>query len=199
MLSSGRSREGGRALPLFLNQTEDWETAPRYLRVWMTAPTPPPPSHSRFPPSHLFWRSGFATAVFLPSQCWYTRFGDLTAINKIGSTRRWARSWKNSIRWKSANHFWHFFDTVALDQWFKTLTTKGEIILPSLLVLLLNENEWHNSVLRQLTMISTDPCRHNLKTLFPFLVAKLHINIIMDDKKITIILFLFKNEQYFYI
>ena len=55
------------------------------------------------------------------------------------------------------------------------------------------------TLLRQLTMISTDPCRHNLKTLFPFLVAKLHINIIMDDKKITIILFLFKNEQYFYI
>ena len=96
---------------------------PPYLRVWMTAP-------------HLIWRSGSAIAVFLPSQCWYTRFGELTAINKIGRTRRWARSWKNSIRWKSANHFWHFFDTVALDQWFKTLTTKGEIILPSLWVLL---------------------------------------------------------------
>ena len=55
------------------------------------------------------------------------------------------------------------------------------------------------TLLRQLTIISTDPCRHKLKTLFPFLVAKLHINIIMDDKKITIILFLFKNEQYFLI
>ena len=55
------------------------------------------------------------------------------------------------------------------------------------------------TLLRQLTMISTNPCRHKLKTLFPFLVAKLHINIIMDDKKITIILFLFNNEQYCYI
>ena len=33
-------------------------------------------------------------AVFLPSQCWCARFGDLTAINNIGRTRRWARSKK---------------------------------------------------------------------------------------------------------
>ena len=31
-------------------------------------------------------------AVFLPSQCWRARFGELTAINNIGRTRRRARS-----------------------------------------------------------------------------------------------------------
>ena len=33
-------------------------------------------------------------AVFLPSQCWCARFGELTAINNIGRTRRQTRSKK---------------------------------------------------------------------------------------------------------
>ena len=43
-------------------------------------------------------------AVFLPSQCWYARFGELTAINNIGRTRRRARS-RNSVGWKGPNYF----------------------------------------------------------------------------------------------
>ena len=31
-------------------------------------------------------------SVFWPFQCWYTRFGELTAINNIGRTRRWTRA-----------------------------------------------------------------------------------------------------------
>ena len=33
-------------------------------------------------------------AVFLPSQCWRARFGELTVITNIGRMRRWARSEK---------------------------------------------------------------------------------------------------------
>ena len=36
--------------------------------------------------------------VFLPSQCWCARFGELTAINNIGRTRRRARS-EIKLRW----------------------------------------------------------------------------------------------------
>ena len=43
-------------------------------------------------------------AVFLPSQCWCARFGELTAITNIGRTRRRARS-RNSVGWKGANYF----------------------------------------------------------------------------------------------
>ena len=31
------------------------------------------------------------SAVFLPSQCWWARFGELPVINNIGRTRRWAK------------------------------------------------------------------------------------------------------------
>ena len=31
-------------------------------------------------------------AVFLPSQCWCARFGELTVINNIGRTRRRAKT-----------------------------------------------------------------------------------------------------------
>ena len=34
-------------------------------------------------------------AVFLPSQCWCARFGELTAINNIGRIGKPARSKKN--------------------------------------------------------------------------------------------------------
>ena len=54
ILRSGRSRGGARGAwspPLFLDQNEAWraekicfgDRPPRYLRVWMTAPHPPPP------------------------------------------------------------------------------------------------------------------------------------------------------------
>ena len=42
--------------------------------------------------------------VFLPSQCWCATFGELTAMNNIGRTRRRARS-KNSTGWKCPNYF----------------------------------------------------------------------------------------------
>ena len=46
-------------------------------------------------------------AVFLPSQCWCARFGELTAINNIVKTSRRARSKKkNSVGWKCPNYFW---------------------------------------------------------------------------------------------
>ena len=35
--------------------------------------------------------------VFLPSQCWCARFGELIAINNIGRTRRRARSEKTAL------------------------------------------------------------------------------------------------------
>ena len=38
-------------------------------------------------------------AVVLPTQCWCTRFGELTAINNIGRTRRRARSEKKEQCW----------------------------------------------------------------------------------------------------
>ena len=47
-------------------------------------------------------------AVVLPTQCWCTRFGELTAINNIGRTRRRARSEKkkkNSVGWKCPHYF----------------------------------------------------------------------------------------------
>ena len=43
--------------------------------------------------------------VFLPSQCWCARFGELTAINNFGRRRRWARTKKNSAGWKRSNYF----------------------------------------------------------------------------------------------
>ena len=43
-------------------------------------------------------------AVFLPSQCWCARFGELAAITKIGRTRRRARS-RNSVGSKGPNYF----------------------------------------------------------------------------------------------
>ena len=104
---------------------------PPYLRVWMTAPPPPAP--------HLIWRSGSAIAVFLPSQCWYTRFGELTAINKIGRTRRWARSWKNSVGLKFSNYFCRRLALDTIQDWLR------KVKLLRRWVLLLNENEWHNS------------------------------------------------------
>ena len=42
--------------------------------------------------------------VFLPSQCWCARFGELTAINNIGRTRRRARS-RKSVEWKAPIYF----------------------------------------------------------------------------------------------
>ena len=36
-------------------------------------------------------------AVFLPFQCWFARFGELTETNNIGRTRRWARSEKTVL------------------------------------------------------------------------------------------------------
>ena len=51
-------------------------------------------------------------AVFLPSQCWCTRFGKLTLITNIGLTRRMAkREKKNSVGWKCPNLF--LSETVA--------------------------------------------------------------------------------------
>ena len=46
--------------------------------------------------THLQSQSKFLAqfAVFLPSQCWCARFGELTAINNIGRTMRRARSKK---------------------------------------------------------------------------------------------------------
>ena len=41
-------------------------------------------------------------AVFLPSQCWCVRLGELTAINNIGRTRRWARTEKRKNKNKTA-------------------------------------------------------------------------------------------------
>ena len=38
-------------------------------------------------------------AVVLPTQCWCTRFGELTAINNVGRTRRRARSEKKEQCW----------------------------------------------------------------------------------------------------
>ena len=75
----------------------------------------------------------------LPSQCWYTRFGELTAINKIGRTRRWARSWKNSVGWKFSNYFCRRLALDTIQDWLR------KVKLPRRWVLLLNENEWHNS------------------------------------------------------
>ena len=75
----------------------------------------------------------------LPSQCWYTRFGELTAINKIGRTRRWARSWKNSVGWKFSNYFCRRLALDTIQDWLR------KVKLPRRRVLLLNENEWHNS------------------------------------------------------
>jgi len=52
-------------------------------------------------------------ALFLLSQCWCARFGELTAINHIGRTRRWAR--KEKQRWlelskpflsETVDHLW---------------------------------------------------------------------------------------------
>ena len=47
---SGEGPEGPRPPPpLFLDETEEkilFDTAPPYLRVWMTTPPPPPPSLS---------------------------------------------------------------------------------------------------------------------------------------------------------
>ena len=86
-------------------------------------------------------------------------------------------------------------ETVALDtiqDWLR------KVKLPRRWVLLLNENEWHNSTETANHDINW-PMSTQLENTISFLVAKLHINIIMDDNKITIILFLFKNEQYFYI
>ena len=96
----------------------------------------PLPPH---PAPHLIWRSGSAIAVFLPSQCWYTRFGELTAINKIGRTRRWARSWKNSVGWKFSNYFCRRLALDTIQDWLR------KVKLLRRWVLLLNENEWHNS------------------------------------------------------
>ena len=36
-------------------------------------------------------------AVFLPSQCWCARFGELTAINNIGRRRRRAKTEKTAL------------------------------------------------------------------------------------------------------
>ena len=36
-------------------------------------------------------------AVFLPSQCWCTRFGELTEINNIGRTRRRAKTEQTAL------------------------------------------------------------------------------------------------------
>ena len=130
---------GSQALPLFLNQTEARRAEKNflrppspYLRVWMTAPPLPAP--------HLIWRSRSAIAVFLPSQCWYTRFGKLTAINKIGRTRRWARSWKNSVGWKFSNYFYRRLALDTIQDW------QRKVKLLRRWVLLLNDNEWHNSI-----------------------------------------------------
>ena len=101
--------------------------------------TAPPPPRSPSPAPHLIWGSGSAIAVFLPSQCWYTRFGELTAINKIGRTRRWARSWKNSVGWKFSNYFCRRLALDTIQDW------QRKVKLPRRWVLLLNENEWHNS------------------------------------------------------
>ena len=147
------------------------------------------------PAPHLSWRSGSVIAVFLrmPSQCWYTEFGELTAINKIGRTRRWARSWKTasggSVPTIFAGDCGSSYDSKLWQRKVKLLRRW---------VLLLNENEWHNSTETANHDINW-PMSTQLENTISFLVAKLHINIIMDDKKITIILFLFKNEQYFYI
>ena len=107
--------------------------------------TPPVISGSGwpFPPApHLIWRSGSVIAVFLrmPSQCWYTEFGELTAINKIGRTRRWARSWKTasggSVPTIFAGDCGSSYDSKLWQRKVKLLRRW---------VLLLNENEWHNS------------------------------------------------------
>ena len=44
-------------------------------------------------------------AVFLPSQCWRTRFGKLTLITNIGRTRRWARSEKTALGGRVPTYF----------------------------------------------------------------------------------------------
>ena len=158
---------------------------PRLLMSGSGWPLPSPPA------PHLIWRSGSAIAVFMPSQCWYTEFGELTAINKIGRTRRWARSWKTasggSVPTISAGDCGSSYDSKLWQRKVKLLRRW---------VLLLNENEWHNSTETANHDINW-PMSTQLENTISFLVAKLHINIIMDDKKITKILFLFKNEQYF--
>ena len=129
---------------------------PRPLISGSGWPLPPPPA------PHLIWRSGSAIAVFLPSQCWYTRFGELTAINKIGRTRRWARSWKNSVGWKFSNYFCR---RLALDTIQNSDNERWNYcVVGCSYSMKMNDT----TLLRQLTMISTDPCRHNLKTLFLF-------------------------------
>ena len=114
-------------------------------KIFIWDPPPPLMSGSGWPllpppAPHLIWRSGSAIAVFLPSQCWYTRFGELTAINKIGRTRRWARSWKTasggSVPTISAGDCGSSYDSKLWQRKVKLLRRW---------VLLLNENEWHNS------------------------------------------------------
>ena len=43
--------------------------------------------------------------VILLSQCWCSRFGELSAINNIRWTRRWTTSKKFSVQWKCPNYF----------------------------------------------------------------------------------------------
>ena len=48
-------------------------------------------------------------AVFLPFQCWFARFGELTETNNIGRTRRWARSEKTVLGGSAPTiFFWDF-------------------------------------------------------------------------------------------
>ena len=116
-----------------------------------------------------------------------TEFGELTAINKIGRTRRWARSWKTASGGSVPTIF-----AGDCSSSYDSKLWQRKVKLLRRWVLLLNENEWHNSTETANHDINW-PMSTQLENTISFLVAKLHINIIMDDKKITIILFLFKN------
>ena len=156
-----------------------------YLRVWMTAPPLPAP--------HLIWRSRSAIAVFLPSQCWYTRFGELTVINKIGRTRRWARSWKTALGGSVPTIF-----AGDCGSRYDSKLWQRKVKLLRRWVLLLNDNEWHNSTETANHDINW-PMSTQVENTISFSGRKTSYKYYYGRQENNDILFLFKNEQYFLI